>query len=200
MDADHATQARVLEVVLRRLHGLAGDVVTAYPPGSVPPDAMHQLWAEVCDLVDRTRRSGDYAPIAHRTRRFITRQVNKINWLLFRAFSPVNQYRFDRLTQDRLALEYCLTDLRPEVAARAVRLSWIRRLILALRALYAYLSDVEVYQNISVEAISPVINGLVTDLERHAHGVLPPRPFPPPPVTSFEETSAALVAAGPFVV
>ena len=64
---------------------------------------------------------------------------------------------------------------------------------MALRTLYAYLSDVEVYQNVTVKAIAPNVDGLVAELERRRR-VLPRVPAP------FEETSAALVAAGIFVI
>ena len=191
-----AAQARVLELVLRRLYGVTSEL-EVYPPGTAPPDHVHAVWAGVCDLVDRTRQSGNYQPAHRRARRFIFQRVNRVVWLLLRAWNPSSHYR--NLTPESLTTEYCLSDLPPEIALRAVRLSWVRRCVMALRTLYAYLSDVEAYQNVTVEAIAPSIDGLVAELDRHRR-VLPRYPFPVPVPASFEETSAALVAAGIFAI
>ena len=80
-------QARVLEVVLRRMHGLTEEL-EAYPPGSAPPATVHATWVGVCDLVDRTRQSGNYQPAHRRARRFIFKRVNRVVWLLLLPERP----------------------------------------------------------------------------------------------------------------
>ena len=149
--------ARVLEVVLLRVAAVAGQPSSAHPPGSAPPDEVLAAWSEVCNLIDRTRQTREYAPPSHRARRFVARMVNRVNWLLMRAFAPSSQYR--RLTPARLLTEYCLPQDLGEVARRAVRLSWIRRLVLALRILYSYLNDLAEIPTISLEAIRPTSRG-----------------------------------------
>ena len=199
-DGAAALQAPVLEVVILRIRGITdGYVELPSSPYSRRPAAdTLATWAAICDLVDRVRQSREHAPPSVQARKFVANVVNRVTWLLLRAFAPASQYR--NLTPQRLQSEYRLPPDMGDVARRAVRTTWIRRCILALRILYSYGADVRDYSNISADAIRPALQGLLDDLTRHARHVLPRHPPPALDIRPFEEVSAAMVASGPFAL
>ena len=167
-----------------------------------PLDGVPPLWAEVVDLVWQYRSSGPHAPPARGARRFLARAVNRVNWLLLRAFAPVDRYA--PLSDLSLRGDYALPEFMfsgPDrsVAMRAVRLSWLRRLLSSLRWLYSRLSDVELYPSISEASLRPGVDAMLASLRPHS-SVLP-RELPPVlEPGAFPEVSRALARDGPFAV
>ena len=167
-----------------------------------PLDRVPQLWAEVVDLDWRYRASGPYAPPARGARRLLVRAVNRVNWLLLRAFAPADQYR--PLSDLSLRGDYALPEFvfaGPDrsVAMRAVRFSWLRRLLASLRWLYSRLSDVDQFPSISEVSLRPSVEAMLGSFRPYT-SVLPRDPPPVFEPGAFAEVSRALARDGPFAV
>ena len=173
----------------------------AWEAAGCPEDRAPAVFARVVDIVDLARRRGAYEPPSRGSRRFLARALNQVQWLLLRAFGPSSAY--GPLAEADLRGDYRLGDLAgqldPRAAARAVRLSWIRRCLLTIRWLYSRLSEVAEVPSISVASIRPAVDHALRSLLQRAW-VLPRRP--PAAITprAFRHVSDQLVREGVFVV
>ena len=173
----------------------------AWEDAGCPEDRAPAVFARVVDIVDLARRRGAYEPPSRRSRRYLARALNVVQWLLLRASGPSSAY--GPLSEAALRGDYRLGDLAaqldPQAAARAVRLSWIRRCIVTIRWLYSHLSEVAEVPSISVASIRPAVDRALRSLLRRAW-VLPRRPPDAVHPRAFRHVSDRLVLEGVFVV
>ena len=167
-----------------------------------PLDRVPQLWAQLVDFDWQYRASGPYAPPARGARRLLARAVNRVNWLLLRAFAPADRYgplSDLSLRRDYALPEFMFAGLDRSVAMRAVRFSWLRRLLASLRWLYSRLSDVDQIPSITEVSLRPGVEAMLGSFRPYA-SVLP-RDLPPViEPGEFAEVSRALARDGPFAV
>ena len=174
----------------------------AWEDAGCPEDRAPAAFARIVDIVDLAQRRGAYEPPSRRSRRFLARAVNQVQWLLLRAFGPSSEY--GPVSVADLRGDYRLpwglaAQLDPQAAARAVRLSWIRRCIATIRWLYSRLAEVAEVPSISVASIRPAVDHALRSLLRRAW-VLPRRPLEAVPPRAFRHVSDRLVHEGVFVV
>ena len=167
-------------------------------PEHLAPAAFNRL----VDTVDLACRRGAYAPPSRRSRRYLLRALNQVLWLLLRALGPSSEY--GPVAAPDLGGDYRLpwslvSEIDPSAAARAVRLSWIRRCLLTVRWIYSRISDVAEIPSISVDSIRPAVDHALRSLLRRA-SVLPRRPPAAVPPRAFRHVPDRLVREVVFVV
>ena len=85
------------------------------------------------------------------------------------------------------------------VAMRAVRFSWLRRLLSSLRWLYSRLSGVDQIPSISEASLRPGVEAMLESFRPYS-SVLPRDPPPVFEPGAFPAVSRALARDGPFAV